>query len=52
MASKTIKPLAGYAERTFVFGDLAQLARAPALLAGGRRFKSVILYKDFLPSTT
>ena len=28
----------------FVFGELAQLARAPALHAGGQRFESVILH--------
>ena len=27
-----------------VFGGLAQLARAPALQAGGQRFESVILH--------
>ena len=27
------------------FGGLAQLARAPALQAGGQRFESVILHK-------
>ena len=31
--------------RTFVsYGGLAQLARAPALQAGGQRFESVILH--------
>ena len=29
---------------TFQFGGLAQLARAPALHAGGQRFESVILH--------
>ena len=28
----------------FLFGGLAQLARAPALQAGGQRFESVILH--------
>ena len=28
----------------FVYGGLAQLARAPALQAGGQRFESVILH--------
>ena len=28
-----------------LIGELAQLARAPALQAGGRRFESVILHK-------
>ena len=28
------------------YGGLAQLARAPALHAGGQRFESVILHKD------
>ena len=28
-----------------MFGGLAQLARAPALQAGGQRFESVILHK-------
>ena len=28
----------------FIFGGLAQLARAPALQAGGQRFESVILH--------
>ena len=31
--------------KKFVFGELAQLARAPALHAGGHRFESVILHK-------
>ena len=30
--------------RQIVFGGLAQLARAPALHAGGQRFESVILH--------
>ena len=29
------------------FGGLAQLARAPALHAGGQRFESVILHISF-----
>ena len=29
-----------------MFGGLAQLARAPALLAGGHRFESVILHTE------
>ena len=29
---------------SFTFGGLAQLARAPALQAGGQRFESVILH--------
>ena len=33
-------PLGG----TVVYGGLAQLARAPALQAGGQRFESVILH--------
>ena len=33
----------------FVFGGLAQLARAPALQAGGQRFESVILHHAPLP---
>ena len=31
---------------TFQFGGLAQLARAPALHAGGQRFESVILHDE------
>ena len=31
-----------------VFGGLAQLARAPALQAGGQRFESVILHDSRL----
>ena len=30
--------------RTLFYGGLAQLARAPALQAGGQRFESVILH--------
>ena len=30
---------------SFSYGGLAQLARAPALQAGGQRFESVILHK-------
>jgi hypothetical protein len=30
------------------FGGLAQLARAPALHAGGQRFESVILHQTLL----
>ena len=33
---------------TGVFGGLAQLARAPALHAGGQRFESVILHTAFV----
>ena len=31
---------------TFQIGGLAQLARAPALHAGGQRFESVILHDE------
>ena len=31
----------------FLFGGLAQLARAPALQAGGQRFESVILHSFY-----
>ena len=31
-------------------GGLAQLARAPALHAGGQRFESVILHSDLIVS--
>ena len=31
------------------FGGLAQLARAPALQAGGQRFESVILHVPVIP---
>ena len=33
-----------------MFGGLAQLARAPALQAGGQRFESVILHVALLKS--
>ena len=32
----------------YYLGGLAQLARAPALQAGGQRFESVILHSSFL----
>ena len=44
-------PIARFAEH----GGLAQLARAPALQAGGQRFESVILHRRFpygVPDTT
>ena len=31
-------------EKSIILGGLAQLARAPALHAGGQRFESVILH--------
>ena len=34
--------------RTLFYGGLAQLARAPALQAGGQRFESVILHHPVL----
>jgi hypothetical protein len=34
------------------FGELAQLARAPALHAGGQRFESVILHAVFYSYST
>ena len=34
----------------YIFGGLAQLARAPALHAGGQRFESVILHMVSLMS--
>ena len=34
------------------FGGLAQLARAPALQAGGQRFESVILHKTEAHAST
>ena len=34
-----------------MFGGLAQLARAPALQAGGQRFESVILHESLLGKT-
>ena len=36
----------GRAERRLRYGELAQLARAPALHAGGQRFESVILHRE------
>ena len=33
------------------YGGLAQLARAPALQAGGQRFESVILHESLLGKT-
>ena len=33
---------------TIIKGGLAQLARAPALQAGGQRFESVILHIEFM----
>ena len=38
--------LPGTTRRLF-YGGLAQLARAPALQAGGQRFESVILHLSF-----
>ena len=32
--------------QSIAFGGLAQLARAPALQAGGQRFESVILHSE------
>ena len=40
-------PIAQFAEH----GGLAQLARAPALQAGGQRFESVILHPSVLSQT-
>ena len=40
----SVKPLA-----LRLIGGLAQLARAPALHAGGQRFDSVILHKSWKP---
>ena len=34
----------GFLSTASVYGGLAQLARAPALQAGGQRFESVILH--------
>ena len=34
--------------KTSGLGELAQLARAPALHAGGHRFESVILHKEII----
>ena len=41
-----VKPMCTQAQRALstTFGGLAQLARAPALQAGGQRFESVILH--------
>ena len=39
--------LANGAPRSERFGGLAQLARAPALHAGGQRFESVILHSFY-----
>ena len=37
---------ARHAEERRRYGELAQLARAPALQAGGQRFESVILHRE------
>ena len=37
-------------EEALCYGGLAQLARAPALQAGGQRFESVILHFESQPS--
>ena len=42
--NKTRVRLLCHSIRTIAFGGLAQLARAPALQAGGQRFESVILH--------
>ena len=38
----------GKGKNPFRYGGLAQLARAPALQAGGQRFESVILHNEDL----
>ena len=43
-------PLASCAS-ALSYGGLAQLARAPALQAGGQRFESVILHSPFFGET-
>ena len=43
-AYRRLEPFGSVHSETIAFGGLAQLARAPALQAGGQRFESVILH--------
>ena len=54
--SVAFRPLGGRESKTgavheILQGGLAQLARAPALQAGGQRFESVILHTGYRPWT-
>ncbi len=44
--TKDVRPCRYYSRGLLLFGGLAQLARAPALQAGGQRFESVILHTE------